>query len=132
MSCERIQFNSPKICAADLRHKIYIKTRTLVPSSTDSVDFTEAVATYKTVWAAIKTWRGVSIFNTSNFPSPGTDAYTHNIYIRYIPNLTQEYWIEYANKYYDIKNIININEENKYLQLQCVERGTTSSVVNIG
>lgn len=63
-------------------------------------------------------------------PSGGDEAYrqgkvkdkvTHKIYVRYRSDIRPEYRIKYESRIFQIKNIINIDERDRWLELTCTE-----------
>jgi len=49
---------------------------------------------------------------------------THNIVMRYTDKIKYSYFMEINNEYYEIKNITNLDEENRLLYLKCVKKGS--------
>lgn len=108
-----------KICPSDFKNLITIQNRALNPDNTTAdfnIDFTDKVQ----VWAGIKTTRGQEVFGDVNTAREITHIFT----IRYIDYLTQEYWILFKDKRYDILDVENIDERNKFMRLRCNVRGS--------
>ena len=121
MGCKQIKFDKTKICAGDRRHRITIYERNITPPTADGVDFDEELSNAKTYWAAIKTRKGVVVFDSANTERD----VTHSFFIVYDENITQEYWLRFNQQNYDILNVINIDGENRFLELQCSLTGST-------
>ena len=110
----------------DMKHRIQIYDRT-IKEPTDatgnySLDFKKKI----TVWASIKSVVGIVVFDSVNMDK----TVSHLMTIRYLPFITQEHWIWYDSKYYDIIKIENLNEQNRFQRLHCNLRGLTSKVAN--
>lgn len=126
-TCSKVNIRNRKVCIGDLRDKIVIQTRSITPPSANGSDMTETFATSNTVWAAIETRNGVEIFDGTNVLQ---GVATHYIYIRYIAGLTEESWILYKSKYYDIIDVQNLEERDEFMLLRCCERGSSSNVAS--
>ncbi|WP_149683754.1 phage head closure protein [Alkalithermobacter thermoalcaliphilus] len=71
-----------------------------------------------TVWAAIEPLRGREFFQAQQAQA----EVTHKVTIRYRKDVDKSQIIKYADRRLDIDYIINIDEENKYLEIFCTER----------
>lgn len=110
----------------DLKHRITIYSRE-IKSPTDatgnySLNLTQAIK----VWASIETIKGDILFDSVNMERSICSLIT----IRYLPFITQEYWIAYNNTYYDILQVEDLNEQRRFQVLYCNVRGSTSKEVN--
>lgn len=121
MPCKQIPFEKPKVCVGDRRHKIYLYDREM-SRDINGIDIKETLTGSVTHYAAIKTPRGVSVFDSMNVERD----VTHQFFIAYVSGVTQEKVVEYNGNYYDILRVVNIGEENRIVELQCVLRGITS------
>lgn len=130
--CKPITREIPTICIGDLNRKIIIKSRVLTPPSAGSTDYTEVFATVATVWAMIKTsgLKGRAEFDGTQMSSQDKISNTHEMYIRYRSDVTQEHFIEYNSEYYDILEVFNMDEANTVTHLKCKLRGSTSNSIN--
>ena len=108
-----------KICPSKFTSLIKIQERSLLTDNM-SVDFNENFIDTETVWAGCKTTRGQEVFGDINTAREITHIFT----IRYLDYLTQEYYILYDNKRYDILDVENIDEENRFMRLRCNVRGS--------
>lgn len=113
-------------CLGDMIHRIAIYDRTIKAPIDDagnySLDFKKKI----TVWAKIDTVVGVVIFDSVNMDR----TISHKMLIRYLPFITQEYWVWHNSKYYDIVKIENLNEEKRFQVLHCNLRGTDTKAAN--
>lgn len=116
--CKKIRIYHRSLCAGDLDRKIAIKTRT-TPGMTTSAGIDQDFDTTNSVWSALKTTKGRSMFYTTNLDK----AVSHVFYIRYIDGLTQESWIDYGGELYDIIDIDNYDERDEWMALMCNVRG---------
>lgn len=131
--CKKIDREIINICLADLNRKIIVKSRVLTPSGVGSVDYSETFATVTTLWALVKTldMRGREEFDGTQLRSEARFSATHDMYVRYTANVTQENFIEYNNEYYDILEVTNLNEDSTFLHLKCSLRGLNTNNINL-
>jgi head-tail adaptor len=127
MTCKTIKPKTIKVCIGSMRHKIKINIRTLTPPSADSVDFGEVLSSEKEVWSAIETSRGVEVFDGTNL----IGVATHLFYIRALTGQTAEDWVEFKGDYYDILDVQNFQEDDRFQVLRCNLKGSTSNPVNL-
>lgn len=120
MDCKKISIPKTYICAGDRKHKIKFYDRNIT-APTD-VDFGIDLDNVKIIWCAMKTVKGVTIFDGMNIERD----VTHRIYMNYREDITQELQAEYKGKYYEIFDVIDINEEGKTLELPCSVKGSKS------
>lgn len=71
----------------------------------------------KTVWAEIKPVSGNQFFAAKQINS----EISHNIYIRYRPDLKPSMRIKYKERVFEILYLMNVKEENQLLQIYCKE-----------
>lgn len=124
--CKNIKKPLQNVCTGDMRDKIALYTRSITPPSDNAVDFSETFDNVKNIWSMIVTKAGVEIFDGTNLKGIAT----HYIYIRWFEGLTEESWILYKNKYYDIIDIQNLDERDEFYLMRCNERGTSTEPVN--
>lgn len=126
-SCRKIKKKADLICTGDLDKRITIFVRDITVPVGGSVDYGESFSVPTTVWAMIETLsKGVQIFDGANV----VDTASHNIYIRYRPAVTFENYLDYEGRRFRILNTENLNERNRYIKLQCTERGDNVLPVN--
>lgn len=126
MNCEPIKPKRYRVCIGDLSKKIEIETRD-IQTPTTGVDFDEQFNSFKTMYAMVETAsKGEVIFDESNIEQ----TVTHNFYVRYMPNLTFQNWIKYNGVYFNIQEVENLNEENRFLRIKASIRGTATLDVN--
>lgn len=121
MPCKQIPFNKPKVCIGDRRMAVILYDRT-ISRDINAIDIKETLTNPVTYYAAVKTVKGVAVFDSMNIERD----VTHAFYIPYASGITQEKILEYAGNYYDILRVINIDEENRFLELQSMLSGATS------
>ncbi len=117
---------STRVCIGSLNQRIDINIRTLTPNSDDDVDYDEVFTLTKTVWSMVETVTGETMFDSSNVER----VVTHNFYIRYIPDITMENWIVYKDELYDILNVENFGENDRFYKMATAVRGDTAQPVN--
>lgn len=121
MPCKQISFDKPKVCIGDRRHKVILYTRTM-SRDINGIDVKETLSDSATTYAAIKTPKGVVVFDSMNVERD----VTHQFLIPYISGVTQKKVLEYNANYYDILRVIDIGEEHRILELQCALTGATA------
>lgn len=124
--CVQIQKPLQKVCSGDMRDKIIIQVRAITAPG-NGVDFTETLNQDKTVWSAIKTVKGVEIFDNTNM---SLGFATHYFYIRYIKNINKDKYLTFENNYYTIIDVQDLDERHEFLLLRCNLRGSVSNTVN--
>jgi SPP1 family predicted phage head-tail adaptor len=127
-TCKKIKRLSERVCIGSLNKRISLQVRNLTPPVGDEVDFDEEFTVLEDIWAMVETVAGKVFFDDSN-----TDkSITHNFYIRYISGIsvTAENWIRYDDRYFDIVNVENLDEGNRFLLMRTTERGSVNKEVN--
>lgn len=117
--CKKIRTKNQRVCTGDLKWRVILQNRNIKPPAFGSVDFDETFTTSQTVWAAIETKTGDTLFD-------GVDTdnkVTHVFYIRFKATVTSETWISFDGRRFDILNVESLDERKKYLKLTCIDRG---------
>ncbi len=71
-----------------------------------------------TVWAKVKPLQGRELFQAAQVQ----EEVTHSVTIRYRAGVTADQRISYDSRTLQILGIVNVNEENIWLAMSCVER----------
>lgn len=131
--CIKIKRKSQRICIGSLNRRVIITTRAITPPSGDDTNYTETLNDPITVPALIQPARGDKVFDGSNIIRVNST----NIFIRYIPGVTFEKWLELIsinsqpNEYFQILTVTNLDEANRFYMLECSKRGDTNKPVNL-
>lgn len=127
--CRKIRsYRKPSICLGDLRHPIQIMKRKQVVNLVypPPVESQEDFTLFHKTFAAVRTKRGSKYFNGVAV-QPGDIEYI--FLILYVSKLSlldfAEHFILYRNIYYRIVNVENLQEDRKYIELNCTPRGVT-------
>lgn len=72
----------------------------------------------KSVWASIKPTRGKEYQEAQRI----RPELTYKITTRYHKDITSDMLIRFKNRYFEIISVINVNEENKTLEIICIEK----------
>jgi SPP1 family predicted phage head-tail adaptor len=80
--------------------------------------FKKVLTLEKTVWANIRAINGTELWEAQQTQA----RITHRITIRYMKDINRTYALMYNNRVFDIQFIINLNEADRFLELQVVER----------
>lgn len=121
--CVKIKKKSRKICTGDLRDRITLQNRSIQP---EEIDFTEDFTNDIEVWAMIETARGLDSFDGVTL----ANIVTHKIYIRFLAGVTEETWILFDERRFDIMDVENLDERKTFMLLRCKERGQKDIPVN--
>ena len=77
MACKKIRFVHRTLCVGDLEHTVNILNRNITPPPSTSanfdIEFTQANSSV--VWAAIKTVRGVKMFDSTDLEQDITHVF---------------------------------------------------------
>lgn len=101
--------------AAALKKRVTIQNRTL--TSDGQGGFTETWADATTVWASLDPYKGWERFQTNQLATP----ITHKLVMRYTPLLTTESRLVYGDRIFGVKEALNRNEDNRFLDIRAVE-----------
>lgn len=126
--CVNITPKRRKICAGDMTQIAELQGRNLRGAKLGSNSHTINFTTVVTMRCAIATLKpGTIVFDGSN-----DRAASHDFFMNYVdfPSVTAENWILYDGREFDILNVENLEEQNRFFRLRCNERGTDSNVVN--
>lgn len=99
-----------------MNKRITIQTVTTTQDSYGSQS--ESWADTVTVWGAIWPLSGKEIVNAGQVEAD----FNVRIRIRYRSSVTVKNRIKYGSRYFNIKEVINLNEKNQWLELMCEER----------
>jgi SPP1 family predicted phage head-tail adaptor len=104
---------------SQLDKRIVIETLTL--TANDSGGQSEAWTTHTTVWASLKP----KLVKEINFAQRIEPRIDHEIIIRYLSTLTAKMRINFGSRYFEIKAIVNVEENNQWMQILATERSGT-------
>ena len=104
-----------EIYAGKLRNPIQIERLALTPDGTGGNSQTWAVN--KNLKAFIKTVSGGEYLHSQRLEA----RLSHRIYIRYTADILNTDRVVYKGRYFQIRAIINIEEQNKWIELHCEE-----------
>lgn len=98
-----------------------MRYRVKIESATDTTDAGGGRArvynTLATVYANIKPIKGTETFRQGKVSSDTT----HEVTLRYRSDLSTKYRICYGTRVFSIKSILNIDERDRFLKLECKE-----------
>ncbi len=72
---------------------------------------------YRTVWGSLYPVRGTEFYEIQKIQS----KVTHKCYVRYLPGIDTNCYIRFKDKTYSVESVINVNLENKMLEILCSE-----------
>lgn len=106
-------------CKADLVSKM--RQRVTIQAVSGASDgqggISETWADVATVWASIEPMSDYERFQAQQLQTNTT----HKVMIRYYSGLTTKHRLLFGSRVFNIKGILNLNEENAFMQLKCVE-----------
>ena len=120
----RTLLRKPKrvLCIGDLKDTIIIQNRDLVAPAFGFAGFDEDFDQHSEVAARVKTVRGLTVFDGQ---TKDDIAITHEIGIRYDPDVESEKWIlfEDGNRVMVI-TVEDLEDRHEWMILLCVEKGS--------
>jgi SPP1 family predicted phage head-tail adaptor len=104
-----------------LDKRVTLQDRAIQAPIHGETEFTEDFDSTATVWAAVRTTTGKTLFD-----GVGVDvAITHEVIIRYAEGVTSETWIELADgTRLDVVKPENLDERGDFLRLLCTDKGS--------
>lgn len=102
--------------AADLRHRLTIQTLSQV--SDGQGGFTESWVDGATLSAKIEPSKGWERFQAQQVATP----VTHKITTRYRSDLTTAHRLKLGARIFRIKELLNVEERNQWLQIRAIEQ----------
>ena len=124
--CVKIRRKRREVCIGDMRDQVVIQTRAITVPVAGSVDLSETFSCNQTVWAMVETKTGTQVFDETNI----IGVATHDIYIRYICDVTFQKWLTFKGKKYDILDVQNLEERDEFYLLRCSFRGNEAELIN--
>jgi len=107
------------ITAGKLRHSITFQEKLQTPDGGGGYDYTTSdVISTRAFIKPIST-------NERFFAQRIESDISHRIYIRYRTDINPAMRIKYGDRYFQVKGIMNIEEQNKWLELSAVEGEAT-------
>ena len=98
-----------------LKHRIELQEETKTPDGQGG--FITAWATVATVWAGIEPAKGYERYQAQQIQVP----VTHKITMRYRAVTTANRLV-YGSRVFGIKEVLNVNEESRFLQIKAIEQ----------
>lgn len=102
--------------ASKLNKRITI-TRPITSTSASGQTSIDKWEPWQSVWANIRPLRGTEKFEANQIGN----SVSHKITIRYRDDIDEGMRLCYDQKELDIKTIINVREENRWLEIEAVE-----------
>lgn len=105
-----------KSLSASMKHRITIQQVT--QSSDGQGGFSEEWTSFADVWASIEPVKAYEKFQASQLQAP----ISHKIIIRYLSGLTAKHRILWGLRVMNIKEVINIDENNAFMRITALEQ----------
>lgn len=77
----------------------------------------KALMPIKTVWGSLYPVRGVEFYEIQKIQAKTT----HKCYVRYIPEIDENCFIQYGDKTFSIESVIDVDLDHKMLEIMCSE-----------
>lgn len=104
--------------AGELRHRITILQ--MVESKNEVKESILIPQPWKTVWASVEP---LEIYGRENIEAQKIQPEVrYKITIRYLSGITPEMKIDFKGRIFEIQNILNIGERNRYMEIYAVEK----------
>ncbi len=104
----------------DLRHRVTIQNRNIMPPDDAAFDPDLKFTTHKEVWAGVTTVSGETLFDGVG----QDDVVSHTVTIRFIEGVTAESWILLKDgTRLDILAIENLEERNEWIIMMAQRTG---------
>lgn len=103
--------------AGQLRHQIVLQRRTMARTA-NSAEMAETWTSVGTVWANVEPLSGSELLRAQQTQAETT----HQVTIRHFDELTPRDRVRFGTRLFEILSIVNRDERNEMLTLQCVER----------
>ncbi len=101
--------------ANSLKHRMELQS--LTRAADNQGGWTETWATVATVWAGIEPVKGWERYQAQQIQVP----VTHKITMRYRAVTTAQRLV-YGSRIFGIKEVLNVNEESRFLQIKAIEQ----------
>lgn len=98
-----------------MRYRVALQSPTNTRDAGGGVS--QSYKTINTIWADIVPQKGSETYRQGKT----TEKITHKITIRKLPNVNTRNRISYDSRLFAIKNVINLDERGRFLQLLCEE-----------
>ncbi len=106
---------------AKLRHRVSLQARSR--SQDGQGGYAESWAEIASLWAAIEPLKGYERMKAAQLGTP----LTHKVLIRYRQYVTTTQRLVFRNRVFEIKEVINEEEANRWLRLLCVEKAESQA-----
>jgi SPP1 family predicted phage head-tail adaptor len=100
------------------RMKFRVEIQSLSQATDNQGGFTDSWTTDATVWAEIEPLKGWERFQAQQTQTP----LTHKVTMRYRSGVTTAKRLLYGSRVFEIKEVINVNEDSAFLVLRCLEQ----------
>ena len=94
-----------------------VKLQGVAHVSDDQGGFTDVWTDEATVYAALEPVKGYEKYQAMQAGTP----VSHNVTMRYRAGVTTKTRLLYGSRVFDIKEVLNLNEDNRVLKLKAIE-----------
>lgn len=81
----------------------------------------------KTVWGSLYPVRGVEFYEIQKVQS----KVTHKCYVRFLEGIDSNCFIRYKDQTYSIESVINVDLDNKMLEIMCCEHTNKEVIADV-
>lgn len=124
--CRNIVRYKTTVCIGNMDKRIGIYERKIkAPDflNNQGVEYSEEFTLVKNIWSQIVPLKSFDIFAGINFK---VGDKTHDIYVRYRSDINSQQYIKYKDNYYKVLNIMNFEEDSRFLLLECSLTGDST------
>lgn len=115
-----VKNRSRRVVVGDLNKCVKLLPRAITEPGFTETNFGEDFSGGKSAWAKVVTTNGKTLFNGVNVDV----NVTHEVYIRFDPEVTAETWVELPDgRLLDVVDTEDLDEAGRWLLLVCTERG---------
>lgn len=125
-TCSYVSVPFRQVYSGDLRFPIQILTRSLnsgILTNNNIYAASQFIVLYDTFAAIITSNQGQQLFDGVNST---TKTSPYIFLIRYLEGITIQNFIQYDDTYYRIVSVVNMDQRNRFLQLNAEFRGDSS------
>lgn len=111
---------------SQLKKRVTIQTLSVL--SDGQGGWSESWVDGDTVWASIEPLKGYERFQAMQMQTP----VTHKLGMRYRSDVNTGIRLKYGDRIFSVEEVLNVNEDSRFLEIKAVERVVTAAEADIG
>ena len=120
MAKTKLKDNRRQAPIGSMRHRVKLHGRKIVEPIFGETNFTEKFSGDDEVWAKVKTVNGKVFYGGAGVDT----SLTHQVVIRFDSAVTSDSWVEFRGRNLKIVSSENLDENDQFMLLNCVDRGS--------